>query len=105
MFSIVWALLYIMFGISWVIANRNCDNKIICNLTYILTTLFLCLWIVFYGCKKNKKQASWVLLISLMLVLMCFSQGNYLSKILLAPLIGWVIFALLMNTTEVQNGF
>ena len=55
------------------------------------------------SCQKNKRAATWVLLLSIIAIFMCFSIGNYISKLLLCPLIGWLIFALLMNSTEVQS--
>lgn len=101
-FGIIWPILFILFGISWAIAMRNCENKILCFITYMLVTISLALWIYIYGCKKSNKGAAWVLILSIALTLMCFAQGSYISKILLAPLIAWCIFAQLMNTTEVQ---
>jgi benzodiazapine receptor len=102
-FGIVWPILFILFGLSWAVAMRNCQNKIVCFATYMLTTISLALWIYIYGCKKSNKGGAWVLILCLTLTLMCFAQGNYVSKVLVAPLIAWCIFAQLMNTAEVQN--
>ena len=101
-FGIIWPILFILFGLSWAIAMRNCENKILCFSTYMLVTISLALWIYIYGCKKSSKGAAWVLILSIAISLMCFAQGNNISKILLAPLIAWCVFAQLMNTTEVQ---
>ena len=102
-FGIVWGILFVLFGLSWVVAMRNSRNKILCFVLYILTTLSLALWIYIYGCRKSKKTASWILILSVALSLMCFTQGNDISRILIAPLIAWALFAQIMNTTEVQN--
>ena len=101
-FGIIWPILFVLFGLSWAIAMRNCNNKILCFSTYMLVTISLALWIYIYGCKKSSKGAAWVLILSIAASLMCFAQGNNISKILLAPLIAWCVFAQLMNTTEVQ---
>lgn len=101
-FGIVWPILFILFGLSWAVAMRNCQNHILCFTTYMLATISLALWIYIYGCKKSNKGAAWVLIVSVALTLMCFAQGNYVSKVLIAPLIAWCLFAQLMNTTEVQ---
>jgi tryptophan-rich sensory protein len=102
-FGIVWPCLFLLFGLSWAIAMRNCKNKILCLITYILTTISLALWIYIYGCQKSKKGASWVIILIITFALMCFAQGNDISKVLLAPLIAWCSFAQIMNTTEAQN--
>jgi tryptophan-rich sensory protein len=102
-FGVVWVILYLLFGISWAIANRNYQNKILVNLSYAFTSVFLGLWIVFYACKNDKKVSSWILLACIAFIITAFSQGNYISKMLLSPLIAWLFFALLMNVTEVQN--
>ena len=104
-FGVVWPILFLLFGLSWAIAARNCTNQILCMTMYALTTLSLGVWIVTYGCAKTKKGSSWVLILTIAACLASFAQGNETSKVLISPLIAWAIFALLMNTTEVQNDF
>ena len=99
-FSVVWPILYTMLGISWVIASRKNNLN---SVVYGLLTLVLVLWIFVYSCKEDKENAVFVLLASLMASIMCLSIGNKTSRILIAPLVGWLIFATLMNTTEVQQ--
>ena len=101
-FAIVWPILYIMLGVSWYISLQHESYKILINALYSLLVLLLSAWIIAYSCKNNKKVAVYILLISIMASLMTFSVGNTTSKLLLSPLIGWLIFATLMNTTEVQ---
>lgn len=100
-FGIVWFVLFILLGLSWVLAFRVANIPSLCITTYFLVSLSLGLWTYVYGCKKNKKLASWVLVISLATLFACFSQGNDISRVLLSPLIAWVLFAMIMNTTEV----
>jgi tryptophan-rich sensory protein len=91
-----------LLGLSWVIAVReNTNNKLI-YFTYGLTTLLLGVWVLVYGCAKNKKVASWILILAVAASLASFGQGNKVSKALIAPLIAWIVFALLMNINEVQ---
>jgi len=105
-FRVIWPILFLLFGISWAIAARNCDNKYLCIITYCMTALLLGLWIIVYSnkCGNSKKGASWVLLLVIVTELASFSQGNSVSKLLISPLIAWSLFALIMNTTEVQIG-
>ena len=102
-FGLVWPILFMLFGLSWVIASKNSNNTTICVMTYATAALFLGLWTYVYGCLKMKKEACWVILLSLATLLAAFSQGSEASKILISPLIAWIIFALFMNTTEVQE--
>ncbi len=100
-FGIVWFFLFILLGLSWVFAVRTAKLPYLCIITYFLASLSLGLWTYVYGCKKNKKGASWVLILSLATLFASLSQGNDVSKVLLSPLIAWVLFAMIMNTTEV----
>jgi benzodiazapine receptor len=102
-FGVIWPLLFLLFGLSWAIAARKSSNKKLAMCTYAFTTILLGIWIVVYGCAKNKKAASWVLLLVVAAGLASFGQGNDISRVLIAPLIAWTLFALVMNTTEVQD--
>ena len=67
-----------------------------------MTSLSLGLWSYIYGCKKNKKGAMWVLVLALALLFASFSHGNDISRVLISPLIAWVLFAMILNSTEVE---
>ena len=94
-FGIVWPILYIMLGAAWVLSKNRA-------LIYLLLTLSLCAWIVTYSCLGNKKVAAWVLLINLMLSILTLVVSQKISQVLLTPLVCWLLFALIMNTTDVQ---
>ena len=100
LFSVVWPILYILLGISWVQSSRI--NKKY-SLLYILLNIILISWVISYSCKKNKKLSVYILLLSIIVCLLCFSVGNITSKLCLSPLLGWLIFAMLMNIEEVQK--
>ena len=108
-FGVIWAILFVLLGISWVFASRStlkepsgCGKHVMCVCSYLLFTVSLAVWIIFYGCKQNKKASCWVLVVSIMLAIMCVTQGDTTSRILLAPAIAWCVFALLMNAFEVR---
>ena len=101
-FAIVWPLLYIMLGLSWYMSLQHESDKILINGLYGMLVFLLTAWVIAYSCKKNKKIAVYILLMSIMASLMTFTVGNTPSKLLLCPLIGWLIFATMLNTTEVQ---
>lgn len=98
-FGVVWPILYLLLGYSWVLAQRDSYFN---HVYYSLLTLFLVSWIIVYNCKDNKKGGVYIILASIVASLLCYTVGTQTSKLLLAPLIGWLIFALIMNSTEVQ---
>lgn len=99
-FSIVWPVLYLMLGFSWFYARKN--NNVISDLFYSILVFLLSLWIIVYSCKKNKKLAIYVLLFSIIIgIFVYMSSLNFKSKLLIAPLIAWLIFALILNIAEV----
>jgi len=100
-FSVIWPILYLMLGYSWLLSSQI--DHVLSLILYSLLTLSLTSWIVVYSCMQDKKNSAYIILISIILTIMCMQLGDKQSKILLAPLFGWLIFALLMNTNEVDN--
>lgn len=98
-FGIVWTLLYILIGISWVDSRKKYKQNVV-DLLYSLLILLLCIWIFLYGCKKNKKFAMYSILFSIMITIfiLMYSLSYYL-----VPLLIWLLFALLLNFEEVNN--
>jgi benzodiazapine receptor len=102
-FSIGWSLLYILLGLSWYYAITN-NNNVLVNVMYSMLVFTLILWVIMYSCMNDKKNSIYVLLLSLMFGLMCLTVSDkIISKLLIIPLLVWLNFALLMNTTEVQH--
>jgi tryptophan-rich sensory protein len=113
-FGIVWFCLTLLLGLSWVFCISSTKNqqsdvdqvdqnqKLITYVIYTLLIISLMLWIIFYGCNSNPLSAIWTLIPSIALSLMAFSLGSYISKILISPLIAWIVFAMMMATHEYQ---
>lgn len=105
-FSIVWTILFILVGVSWAIAYVVSQNKkyekVAVVLFYLLLTLLLGLWSFVYGALDRRTVASWLLILIIANIFICMTLGNSISKSMLAPLVAWCIFAMIMNTTEVQ---
>ena len=99
-FGVVWPILYIMLGVSWVYASRESQFN---SIYYCVLTLLLTTWVFVYSCKKDKQSSVYILLASIIASFTCFSTGTIQTKLMISPLIGWLIFALLMNTTEIQS--
>ena len=98
-FSIIWPILYLLFGLAWFYSRR--ENRLLSDLFYSILTFLLCLWIFVYS--KNKINAIYVLLLSLLFCLLCYSIGNITSRCLISPLLVWILFAMLLNIFEVSS--
>ena len=98
-FSVIWPILYIMLGLSWVLTRRS--NVKYTDLFYGGTILILTSWIIFYSCLGEKIKSTWVLGLSLCGIILCMQISELNSRLLLTPLLSWAIFAILMNTSEV----
>ena len=99
-FGIAWTILYLLFGYSIVLSYRNNKNSLIFN---IIIIILLNSWIITYNCYNNKKLAVFILLLSVLFTLLSYTENPQNGKLLISPLLVWLIFALIMNTTEVQN--
>lgn len=99
-FAIVWPVLYILLGLSWVYAQRqNKYNTVV----YLIISLLLGLWLIQYSCNKNKKSALIILIITVVLSTLCLFIGDKTSKLLITPLIAWLIFATYLNYNTLHN--
>ncbi len=102
-FSAIWPILYLLFGLGWYYSVRKSSNKILVHTMNAALAIMLALWLVVYGCGKDKKGAAFVLLACVAVSLMVFAVNSMYGKLLIAPLIAWLVFALLLNTQEVTN--
>ena len=100
LFGIVWPILYILLGISWI--NSYKGNKNI-DLLFIILSSLLAIWIIVYSCMKDKKNAIFILLLILLSIVYLMILIPQKSKLYLAPLLVWILFATFLNTAEVQN--
>lgn len=99
-FGVVWPMLFLCLGYSFVLTSRTKEFVYF----YPALILSLALWSYVYVCKEDKKGGAWVILVSIICAFLCYTIASGVGKLLLCPLIGWLLFALLMNTTEVQFG-
>jgi tryptophan-rich sensory protein len=94
-FGIVWPILYLLIGLAWVNSKKY-------TLYFFILIILLNLWLVTYVCQKNKQGGVYVLLCSLLCTLFIYTGVEKFSKYLITPLMVWLLFALLLNTYEVQ---
>jgi benzodiazapine receptor len=96
-FAVVWPILYVLLGISWVVAHRLDPMN---SFAYGVLTLLLVLWLFTYSCAGNKDFAMYVLLESIIAVLACMYVGNTTSRLLILPVVLWLVFATVLNAAE-----
>lgn len=97
-FGIVWPILYTLLGLSWI---QSKQNKMADRLFFILSTL-LAYWLVVYSCYNDKKNAVFVMLSILLCISLLLAIISKKSQLYLIPLGVWILFALILSTTEVQ---
>ena len=100
-FGIVWPILYILLGLSWI--NSNPDKNMNIEIMFFILSSLLAYWIIVYSCQKNKKNAVFVMLAIILNISLLMIQIPKKSKICLVPLAVWIFFAMLLSTTELQN--
>jgi len=102
-FGIVWPILYSFLGYSWLLMK---DLKNI-NLLFLTNCLLGSLWIYYFACKKNKKNALYVILFMILCGQIIYTyalQNNItLASYLILPYNIWLMFALLLNYKEVND--
>ena len=100
-FGIVWPILYILLGLSWI--NSNPDKNMNLEIMFFILSSLLAYWIVVYACQKNKKNAVFVMLAIILNIALLMVQIPKKSQLYLVPLGVWIFFAMLLSTTELQN--
>lgn len=101
-FGVAWPILYVLLGAAWVVASRATDNYPLCVATFAALSVTLASWIVVYD--RSTRGASWVIVAALSLAVAGKGMASSTTlSALMAPLVGWLVFALVMNTTEVQS--
>ena len=106
-FGVVWPILYALLGIAWFRTAVAFGVISFRSASYLLTTLVLCSWQLVYSCRKDVKNAVFVLLASVLSVAFNVALSNMPERLMLIPLLVWVSFATLMNayqTTTLSSG-
>jgi len=103
-FGTVWPILYLFLGLSWVLLRQT--NYHIIDILMTLNIVGLIAWIFVYGCKKNKKNALYIILIVLLIALQIFGYAwtqNRMAAMMVTPFLAWILFATMLNYTEVNQ--
>lgn len=104
MFGVIWTVLYIFIGISWVFLSRSTKQTWLIDLLFGINIALTFLWIVLYSCSGLKKAGLYVLILIFIsiLTLLNVSRDSFVFYFI-APYAGWVLFALKLNYTEVNS--
>lgn len=97
-FSVVWPILLLLFGMSFMLARVVSPWYPL--FTYGSTVILLCIWMFIYGCRRRKDEAIWVIVLTIMCTLLSIVHGTTLSRSLAVPILTWLMFALIISTTE-----
>ena len=99
-FGIVWPILYIIIGYSWMTEYKN---KYV-DIVFLINAVSSGLWLYLFNCRNNKRLSLYLMLViiatSLMMIL---TSKQLLNKILLCCYTTWLLFAMLMNSQLVKN--
>ena len=95
-FGVVWPILYMLLGYSWVLSKEY-------SIFYFILISLLNLWMIFYVCKKNKVAGVYIILLSILALVYIFVSVKREIQYYLTPLLIWLLFALFLNTFEVQH--
>ena len=108
-FGIVWPILYVLMTVSLYLiltSNKTSPLYYIALVSTIFGLLLNYLYIIKTGCHNDWVSAMYVLIAYIMVLLIqimsCYSV-NKISGLLLAPLLGWCIFALILNSLYVDR--
>ena len=102
-FGIVWPILFILLGLSWVVSTsgtaKTYDN--LTNGSFLFIVLLLSSWAVVYDCRKNKIGGVYVIATSIGAVVLTMNLIPLEARLMLVPLLTWLLLALLLNAFEV----
>jgi translocator protein len=101
-FGIVWPILYLLIGYSWIKSTDSlCENKI--DLLFISLSLLLGFWIYVYSCMNNKLGSLYIMFLIFLNLLFLMILIPEKSKLLLVPLCVWLLYATFILTADIQG--
>lgn len=107
----IWGLLYILLAWSWFLTVQN-KNKDLINFMlkyglYVLLSFFLGLWLRIFStgplCANSKVGGFYNLVICVGLLITIIALEENWNKLLLTPLLIWLIIATFINADEASK--
>lgn len=97
-FGIVWPILYTLIGYSW---YRNIDDAKLAALYGALVAL-LTSWIPITSCFDKQIEGVWIIVLSILLTSYCMLLSSHADRLLLLPLLVWLLFATLLSVGKLD---
>lgn len=94
-FPIVWSILYLLMGVSFLLYRKNNDNKRTIIVYYLQLIVNLLWTIIFFVLKWRLFAIFWTLLLLILVIYLfiLFLKENKISAYLNIPYIIWLLFA------------
>ena len=95
-FGVVWPILYVLIGLSWVRLRKTMYGDIL----LVLNVAILVEWLVVYGCLNQRKWALYTIVagFGLALTTMVYAMTkDPISGFMLAPYVTWMLYASLLS--------
>ena len=102
-FAIVWPILYLLIGLSWIKSTNTISLRDNTDLLFISLSLLLGFWIIVYSCMNNKIGSLYVMFLIILNLTFLMNLIPQNSRLLLSPLCVWILFATFLLTTDIQN--
>jgi tryptophan-rich sensory protein len=103
-FGIIWFILFSLLGITWgnVLNNEYAikNKQYLLFLSYFMLVVVLGFWTLVYACNNNKKIGFYLIMLSFGITLICYTLSEEFDKILLVPLMTWLLSAAFLNVVE-----
>lgn len=98
-FRVVWPLLFVTTGASWVLADASATIDVL----YALLTVLCCLWLPLYTCLRYRRLSVAVLVASVAVALAALLASTNRWRWFLAPLVAWLAFATYLNAYQIRG--
>lgn len=107
-FPVVWTTLYTLQAIALSRTPTNTPLGRAAVMTGVFTYSLSLLWVYYYGCKKQEREALWILLVILLGITMQTCLTFLVAKsvgLMLVPYVIWCMYALILNHSVVLKAY
>lgn len=102
-FRYVFPYIYTSLGIAWVLSVREPhEYQLWCMLFFTLSVIALSSWVYWYKCRADKEKSLLVVVALITKLLVLFAISPVAASAWLAPVISWMVFALILMCVELQ---
>ena len=102
-FGVVWPALYLALGVAWSLtafARSTCYWHMV---PYAACVAALTAYLPLRACWGRRKEALWAIAVAALAASYCVAVSEQAARLLLLPLIGWLLFAALISAAEMRT--